>query len=78
MADDVMVELRRLAEARFGPKAKTLGGSDDLFEGLGIDSLQALDLLTDLEAAFRCEIPDWELQGVTTLDGLAGVIRRRR
>ncbi len=76
--DDVMVELRRLAVARFGPAAGALAGGDDLFDGLGIDSLQALDLLTDLEAAFRCEIPDWELQGVTTLDGLAAVIRRRR
>ncbi len=78
MTDDVMTELRRLAVARFGPKAATLGEADDLFEGLGIDSLQALDLLTDLESAFRCEIPDWELQGVTTFGGLAAVIRRRR
>ena len=78
MNDEVMTELRRLAVARFGPKAGTLGDDQDLFEGLGIDSLQALDLLTDLEGAFRCEIPDWELQGVTTFTGLAVVIRRRR
>jgi acyl carrier protein len=77
MAADVMGELRRLAVARFGPKAGTLAEDADLFDGLGIDSLQALDLLTDLESAFACEIPDWELQGVTTLRGLADVIRRR-
>jgi acyl carrier protein len=73
-----VARLRQLAVARFGGKAEALGPTDDLFDALGIDSLQALDLLTDLEEAFGVEIPDWELQGVTTLDGLATVIRRRR
>jgi acyl carrier protein len=77
MADAVFDELSDLAAARFGPRAKELGPDDDLFDGLGIDSLQALDLLTDLEQAFRVEIPDYELQGVTTLRGLAAVIARR-
>lgn len=78
MADDVVVRLTELAAARFGDKAKALGPDDDLFESLGIDSLQALDLLTDLEEAFAIEVPDYELQGVNTLSGLAAVIRRRR
>jgi len=52
--------------------------ADGRIDAAVTEILQALDLLTDLEAAFRCEIPDWELQGVTTLDGLAAVIRRRR
>ncbi|MEQ1568920.1 MAG: acyl carrier protein [Myxococcota bacterium] len=79
MADDAVVgKLRGLAAARFGAAANGLGADDDLFEGLGIDSLQALDLLTDLEQAFDVEIPDYELQGVTTLAGLAAVIGRRR
>jgi acyl carrier protein len=69
--------LRTLAVRRFGPAAQALGPDDDLFERLGIDSLQALDLLTELEDAFDVEIPDWELQGVTTLAGLAAVIRSR-
>ena len=38
---------------------------DDFFKTLGIDSLQALDLLTKLENHFRVELPDYELQGVT-------------
>ncbi len=44
---------------------------------LGIDSYQAMELLTDLEEAFHVEIPDYELQGVTTFGGLAEVIARR-
>lgn len=69
--------LRKLAVQRFGAKAADLGADQDLFEGLGIDSLQALDLLSDLEGAFRVEIPDWEVQGVHTLSGLAEVVERR-
>ena len=76
MADPVD-RLRQLAIARFGERAAALAADDDLFEALGIDSLQALDLLTDLEEAFGVEIPDYELEGVHTLGGLADVVRRR-
>lgn len=74
---DTLDRLRDLATRRFGPKAAQLAPDDDLFDALGIDSLQALDLLTDLESAFHVEIPDYELQGVTSLRGLAGVIEAR-
>jgi len=70
--------LKQLAVARFGAAAEALKPDDDLFDVLGIDSLQALDLLTDLEEAFDVEIPDYEIQGVTTLGGLAAVIERHR
>lgn len=69
--------LRELAVRRFGEAASTLPDDGDLFEVLGIDSLGALDLLTDLEEAFGIEIPDYELQGVNTLAGLAEVIESR-
>lgn len=76
MADPIDT-LRRLASSRFGSAAAALAADADLFEGLGIDSLQALDLLTDLEEAFGVEIPDYELTGVTTLQGLADVLAGR-
>ena len=75
--DDLVDRMRVLAAKRFGPAANALAPDDDLFDKLGIDSLQALDLLTELEDAFRVEIPDSELQGVNTLAGLAAVIRSR-
>ncbi|MBX2800138.1 MAG: acyl carrier protein [Myxococcales bacterium] len=78
MSGDVMTRLKALAVARFGAGAEGLSPDDDLFESLGIDSLQALDLLTDLEEAFDVEVPDYELQGVNTLAGLAQVIGQRR
>ena len=74
---DVLTRLTDLAAKRFGDAARDLGAEADLFEGLGIDSLQALDLLTDLEEAFDVEVPDYELADVRTLRGLAEVIERR-
>ena len=69
--------LQELAIARFGEPARGLDPDADIFEALGIDSMGALDLLTDLEEAFGVEIPDYEVQGVHTLRGLAEVIEGR-
>ena len=78
MSTPILARLTELAVKRFGPAAQDLTPTDDLFETLGIDSLQALDLLTDLEDAFDIEIPDYEIQGVNTLGGLAEVIQARQ
>jgi acyl carrier protein len=77
MSDPIYERLSTLAVARFGDKAKSLAKDTDLFEALGINSLQAMDLLTDLEEAFGVEVPDYELTGVHTLSGLADVVRGR-
>ena len=66
-----------LAARHYGRPRATLAADADIFKSLGIDSFQALDLLSRLEEEFRCEIPDYELQGVTTFAGLAAVIGRR-
>jgi acyl carrier protein len=74
---DTTDRLISLAATRFGKNAAALTADDDFFQKLGIDSYQAMDLLTQLEDAFGVEIPDYELQGVTTFRGLADVIGRR-
>jgi len=66
-----------LAAQSFGKDAATLSGSDDFFEALGIDSMQAMELLTELEETFAVEIPDYELGDVRTFTGLAEIIGRR-
>ncbi len=75
---DVATTLISLAARRFNADAATLTAQDDFFQKLGIDSIQALDLLTDLEDEFDVEIPDYELQGVVTFAALAAVIEKRR
>jgi len=75
--DDLIQQLTELTRRRFGASAETLKPDDDLFEVLGIDSLQALELLTDLEDTFDVEVPDYEVRGVNTIRGLATLLSRR-
>jgi acyl carrier protein len=77
MSNSTLTRLQELAVKRFGDKARGLDAQADFFGALGIDSLQALDLLTDLEDAFDVEVPDYELQGVHTFQGLVDVIEQR-
>jgi acyl carrier protein len=75
--DQTIEEVLNLAAAHFKvPRAK-LAPDDDFFKTLGIDSLQALDLLTRLEQHFKIELPDYELQGVTDFRTLAARIQSR-
>ena len=75
--DAIQSRLLTLASERFGKDLSAYGPDDDFFETLGVDSYQAMELLTDLERAFDVEIPDYELKGVSTFRGLADVLRRR-
>ena len=74
---DLETRLIHLAAKRFDKDAAGLGAADDFFEKLGIDSYQAMDMLTEVEEAFDVEIPDYELNGVNTFGGLAELIGRR-
>ena len=56
-----------LAAEHFKVPRDQLNPDDDFFKKLGINSLQALDLLTRIEQHFQIELPDYELQGVTRL-----------
>jgi acyl carrier protein len=70
-------EILNLAATHFKVPREQLSPDDDLFKRLGIDSLQALDLLTRLENHFGIELPDYEFQGVTDFRTLANRIQAR-
>jgi acyl carrier protein len=70
-------EILRLAAAHFKVPREKLAPDDDFFKKLGIDSLQALELLSRLENHFQIELPDYELQGVTDFRTLAARIQAR-
>ena len=70
-------EILELASAHFGVPREQLAPNDDFFRKLGINSLQALDLLTRIEQHFHIELPDYELQGVTDFRTLAERIQSR-
>jgi acyl carrier protein len=77
MTDAVLDRLLDLAARRFSVPTASLDPDADVFEALDIDSMQALDLITDLEEAFRVEVPDYEVQDARTFRQIADVVRRR-
>jgi len=70
-------EILTLAAEHFKVPREGLRADDDFFKKLGINSLQALDLLTRLEQHFQIELPDYELQGVSDFRTLAERIQSR-
>jgi acyl carrier protein len=70
-------EILGLAANHFKVPREELRPDDDFFKKLGINSLQALDLLTRIEQHFKIELPDYELQGVTDFRTLAERIQSR-
>jgi acyl carrier protein len=74
---DTTDKLIRLAAKKFKVDGSVLKPEQDFFDALGIDSVQALELLSELEIEFDVEVPDYELQGVKTFAALADVIEQR-
>ncbi len=77
MTTATATQLIALAGAYFGVPTDGFDADADFFEALAIDSLKALELLSELEIEFDVEIPDYELQGVTTFGGLPALIDER-
>jgi acyl carrier protein len=76
-SDQTLNEILSLAATQFKVPREKLAPDDDFFKTLGINSLQALDLLTKLENHFGIELPDYELQGVSDFRTLASRIQAR-
>ena len=75
---DTTQRLITLAGKKFKVDATGIQPEQDFFDALGIDSVQALELLSELEIEFDVEVPDYELQGVKTFAALGEVIDARR
>jgi acyl carrier protein len=69
--------LMGLAAKHFKVDREKLRADDDVFESLGIDSVQVLELLSELELALNVELPDYELRDVRTFAQLAERIDQR-
>ncbi|RMG07009.1 MAG: acyl carrier protein [Planctomycetota bacterium] len=69
--------LLELSRQRFAGAPAELSPDDDLFQSLGIDSVQALELLSELERTFGVELPDYELAEVRSFAELARKLHER-
>lgn len=70
-------EILGLAAQQFKVPRESLAPGDDFYKKLGLDSLQALEMLTRLEHHFGIELPDYEMQGVSDFKTLASRIQSR-
>ena len=70
-------EILELATRHFNVADGSLRSGDDFYKKLGIDSLQALEMLSRLENHFQIELPDYEVQGVSDFKTLAERIQAR-
>ena len=75
--DHTLQRILSLAATSFEREVTSLSADDDFFEALSIDSMQAMEMLTDLESEFGVEIPDYELADIRTFRELVSVIQRR-
>jgi acyl carrier protein len=75
--EEIIGEILKLAAAHFNVSREDLSPNDDFFKKLGIDSLQALEMLTRLENHFKIELPDYEMQDVRNFRTLAERIKAR-
>jgi acyl carrier protein len=66
-----------LAANHFKVDRSTITPDADVFDSLGIDSVQVLELLSELELALNVELPDYELRDVRTFAQLAARIDQR-
>jgi acyl carrier protein len=76
-SSDLLSRLIALCAQRFHKDPSALSPSDDVFDSLGIDSMQVLSLLSELERVFDVEIPDYELRDVRSFEQLAQCIEAR-
>lgn len=75
--ETVLARLLDLAAQRFHKPRAELRAEQDFYDTLGIDSMEALSLLTALETELRVEVPDYEVQDARTFHDLASAIARR-
>jgi acyl carrier protein len=74
MSEMVFEKIATLLSTKKGLN-KELISIDSSFEELGLDSLDSIELIADMEEAFNVTIPNTELQGIKSIrnavDGLS-------
>ena len=74
---DVADRVKKIVVEHLGVDADKVTEEASFIDDLGADSLDIVELVMAFEEEFSVEIPDWEVQGVTTLRGLCDVLARR-
>ncbi len=70
----VLEKVKDILAKQFEVEADTITAQTDIAEDLGADSLDVVDVLMSLEDAFDVEIPDEEIEKLTTVGALVSYI----
>ena len=70
----VLEKVKDILAKQFEVEADTITAQTEIAEDLGADSLDVVDVLMSLEDAFDVEIPDEEIEKLTTVGALVSYI----
>jgi len=76
MSKSTLERIIDLAAKHFNKKADTMSKETHLINDLKGDSLDAVELIMNIEDHFDLEIPEDDLEGIRTLGGIAEVVDR--
>ena len=74
-SDEIVATVNRVVLEEFEPEPELLVAESKLREDIGMDSLDAVDLVVSLELAFGFRIPEEEIKGIRTLGDIYERIR---
>lgn len=70
----VLEKIKDILGKQFDVSADSITPNTDIAEDLGADSLDVVDVLMSLEETFDVEIPDEEIENLTTVGALVAYI----
>ena len=74
MSKDLTAEVKKVIVEHLDVNPDILNGTTSFSEVLGLDSLDAMDLLMAIDEAFGIRIPPEKMEAIDTLDELVTVI----
>ena len=77
MAEGVEERVRELVKSQLNPDGD-FEDSASFMDDLGADSLDAVELIMSLEEEFEIEIPDDEVEGITTVQAAIDFVKSKQ
>lgn len=70
----VLEKVKNILASAFDVDVNSITEDTDIAADLGADSLDVVDILMDLEETFEVEVPDEEIENLTTVGALVAYI----
>ena len=77
IAREELLQRFRAIASKVAEREVAVGSADTAIADLGLDSLNLLEIIGEMEKEFRIRIPDDQLVGITTVAQLVDLVYRR-